>query len=56
MSKNIYYYLMAQHNTMITKSYFCFECGAILTTKEDKKQHEEWEELNKKTTAPKDEP
>ncbi len=55
MIKNIYYYLISQHNSMITKSYFCFECGAILTTKEDKKQHEEWE-LNKKTTAPKDEP
>jgi hypothetical protein len=55
MSKNIYYYLIAQHNTMITKSYFCFECGAILTTKEDKKQHDEWE-LHKKTTAPTDEP
>ena len=52
-SKNIYYYFMTQNNTLITKSYFCFECGAILTTKEDKKQHEEWE-LNKKTTAPKD--
>jgi hypothetical protein len=24
----------------ITNSYFCFECGAIMTTKEDKKQHE----------------
>jgi hypothetical protein len=54
MGKNIYYCIIAQLNTMITKSYFCFECGAILTTKEDKKQHEEWE-LNKKTTAPNDE-
>ncbi len=26
--------------TTITNSYFCFECGAIMTTKEDKKQHE----------------
>ena len=24
----------------ITNSYFCFECGAIMTTKEDKEQHE----------------
>ena len=40
---------------MITKSYFCFECGAILTTNEDKKQHDEWE-LHKKATEPKDEP
>ena len=32
----------------ITNSYFCFECGAIMTTKEDKKQHE-LIELNKKT-------
>ena len=40
---------------MITKSYFCFECGAILTTKEDKKQHDEWE-LHKKTTESKDQP
>ncbi len=55
MSKNIYYCSIVQNNTMITKSYFCFECGAILTTKEDKKQHEEWE-LHKKTTAPIDEP
>ncbi len=28
---------------MITNSYFCFECGAIMTTKEDKKQHEKVE-------------
>jgi DNA-directed RNA polymerase subunit RPC12/RpoP len=55
MSKNIYYYLISQLKTMITKSYFCFECGAILTTKEDKKQHDEWE-LHKKTTEPKDQP
>jgi hypothetical protein len=27
----------------ITNSYFCFECGAIMTTKEDKKQHEKIE-------------
>jgi hypothetical protein len=27
----------------ITNSYFCFECGAIMTTKEDKKQHEKVE-------------
>ena len=52
-SKNIYYCPVAQHNTMITKSYFCFECGAILTSKEDKKQHDEWE-LHKKTTESKD--
>ncbi len=32
----------------ITNSYFCFECGAIMTTKEDKKQHEKFE-LDKKT-------
>lgn len=32
----------------ITNSYFCFECGAIMTTKEDKKQHE-LIESNKKT-------
>jgi DNA-directed RNA polymerase subunit RPC12/RpoP len=38
---------------MITKSYFCFECGAILTTKEDKTQHEEWE-LTKKASMPND--
>ena len=47
-------YISTKHH-MITKSYFCFECGAILTTKEDKKQHDEWE-LHKKTTEPKDEP
>jgi hypothetical protein len=28
---------------MITNSYFCYECGAIMTTKEDKKQHEKVE-------------
>jgi hypothetical protein len=39
---------------MITKSFFCLECGAILTTKEDKKQHEEWE-LEKKSSTPNDE-
>lgn len=55
MSKNIYYYLIAQLNTMITKNYFCFECGAILTTNEDKKLHDE-RELHKKTTEPKEEP
>ena len=31
---------------IITNSYFCFKCGAIMTTKEDKKQHEYFE-LNK---------
>ncbi len=32
----------------ITNSYFCFECGAIMTTEEDKNQHE-LIESNKKT-------
>jgi hypothetical protein len=31
---------------MITNSYFCFRCGAIMTTKEDQKHHEIFE-LNK---------
>ena len=26
--------------TGITSNYFCFDCGAVLTTIEDKKQHE----------------
>jgi len=24
----------------VTNSYFCFECGAIMTTAEDKRQHD----------------
>jgi len=31
----------------ITSSYFCFECGAIMTTKEDKRQHELFESHKK---------
>jgi hypothetical protein len=31
---------------MITNSYFCFRCGAIMTTKEDQKHHDIFE-LNK---------
>ncbi len=40
----------SNYNSMykMTNSYFCFECGAIMTTKEDKKQHEKFE-LDKKT-------
>ena len=26
--------------TGLTSNYFCFDCGAVLTTMEDKKQHE----------------
>ena len=26
--------------TGLTSNYFCFDCGAVLTTTEDKKQHE----------------
>ena len=26
--------------TRLTSNYFCFDCGAVLTTIEDKKQHE----------------
>jgi predicted mannosyl-3-phosphoglycerate phosphatase (HAD superfamily) len=29
--------------TRLTSNYFCFECGAVLTTIEDKKQHELFE-------------
>ncbi|MER5174383.1 MAG: hypothetical protein ABJB76_01975 [Candidatus Nitrosocosmicus sp.] len=32
----------------ITNSYFCFICGSIMTTEEDKKQHD-LVELGKKT-------
>jgi hypothetical protein len=32
---------------MITNNYFCFECGAIMTTKENKKQHELFESARK---------
>ena len=39
----------------ITNSYFCFECGAIMTTKEDKKQHE-LIEMDKKTGGSEDLP
>jgi hypothetical protein len=39
----------------ITNSYFCFECGAIMTTKEDKKQHE-LIEMGKKTGGSEDLP
>ena len=39
----------------ITNSYFCFECGAIMTTKEDKKQHE-MIEVGKKTGRSEDLP
>ncbi len=31
----------------ITDWFFCFECGAIMTTIEDKKQHEIFESYNK---------
>jgi hypothetical protein len=37
-----------ESNSKITGSYFCFECGAIMTTKEDKRQHELFE-TNKKS-------
>ncbi len=30
-------------NSKITSSYFCFRCGAIMTTKEDKRQHDLFE-------------
>ena len=45
------------HNSIptITNSYFCFECGAIMTTKEDKKQHE-MIEVGKKTGGSEDLP
>jgi hypothetical protein len=39
--------IQLQSNMMITNSFFCFKCGAILTTEENKKQHEIFE-LNKK--------
>lgn len=26
-------------NHKITNSYFCFDCGAVMTTKDDKEQH-----------------
>jgi len=29
--------------TGLTSNYFCFDCGAVLTTLEDKKQHELFE-------------
>lgn len=29
--------------TRLTSNYFCFDCGAVLTTLEDKKQHELFE-------------
>ena len=29
--------------TRLTSNYFCFDCGAVLTTIEDKKQHELFE-------------
>ena len=29
--------------TKLTSNYFCFDCGAVLTTLEDKKQHELFE-------------
>ena len=32
---------------MMTNSYFCFECGAIMTTTEDKIQHEVLESSKK---------
>jgi hypothetical protein len=34
-------------NSKITGGYFCFECGAIMTTKEDKRQHELFESTKK---------
>jgi len=37
-----------ESNSKITGSYFCFECGAIMTTREDKRQHELFES-NKKS-------
>jgi hypothetical protein len=45
------------HNSIptLTNSYFCFECGAIMTTKEDKKQHE-MIEVGKKTGRSEDLP
>ncbi len=30
----------ADFKTNLTSNYFCFDCGAVLTTIEDKKQHE----------------
>jgi hypothetical protein len=30
----------ADLKTKLTSNYFCFDCGAVLTTIEDKKQHE----------------
>ena len=33
----------ADLKTKLTSNYFCFDCGAVLTTLEDKKQHELFE-------------
>ncbi len=33
----------ADLKTRLTSNYFCFDCGAVLTTLEDKKQHELFE-------------
>ena len=39
----------ADLKTKLTSNYFCFDCGAVLTTLEDKKQHELFEiETNKR--------
>jgi hypothetical protein len=36
-----------EFHSKITGSYFCFDCGAIMTTNEDKKQHELFESHKK---------
>ena len=36
-----------EYNSKLTGSYFCFECGAIMTTKEDKSQHDLFESHEK---------
>ena len=37
------YLTNADLKTKLTSNYFCFDCGAVLTTLEDKKQHELFE-------------
>ncbi|WP_458720593.1 hypothetical protein [Candidatus Nitrosocosmicus sp. R] len=37
------YLTSADLKTKLTSNYFCFDCGAVLTTLEDKKQHELFE-------------
>ena len=34
------YLTSADLKTKLTSNYFCFDCGAVLTTMEDKKQHD----------------